>query len=219
MSITTRLQKVTQGLSPLQRALLVLEALRDGREPDPELRRIEDEQQRRVFNRYMGLLWVANHHLAAFLSIIEFRVEVAESRAHYFELFNEAAGLVEEHEGIKRTRGDRKWRERRGEITVPAFMRSLALEARDDGNAQVRHLWQELLAFDEVIEDLSPDFAGEDPLLPDLRQRAGSIRSRLSAAATKLGAGKLPEEPDAPFVDAYTAAVDEAFRHLNLVEH
>ncbi len=219
MSITARLQKVTQGLSPLQRALLVLQALRDGREPDPEWRRIDDEHHRRAFNRYMGLLWVANHQLGATLSIIAFRVEIAENAAHYFELFNEAAGLVEEHEGMKPTRGRRNWRQRKGEITVPAFMRSVSLEAKDDGFEQVRHVWQELLSFEQVVDDLASDFAGEDPLLPDLREQAAAIRSRLLSAATRLGAGKLPEAPDASFVEAYTAAVDEAFRYLNLVEH
>ena len=101
MSIATRLQGATQGLSPLQRALLVLQAVRDGKEPDPELRRIDDEQERRVFNRYMGLLWVINHQLGATLSVIEYRVEIAESHAHYSELFNEAAGLVDEHEAVR----------------------------------------------------------------------------------------------------------------------
>jgi hypothetical protein len=219
MSITARLQKVTQGLSPLQRALLVLQALREGKEPDPELRRIDDEQQRRAFNRYMGLLWVIKHQLGAVLSIIQSRVETAENHLHYFELFNQAAALVEEQEGVKPARGHRKWRQQKGEITVPAFLRSLALEARDDGSAQLRHLWQELQAFEQVVDDLASDFAGEDPLLPDLRERAADIRSRLLSAATRLGAGKLPDTPDPAFVEAYAATVDEAFKHLNLVEH
>jgi len=94
MSISARLQKATHSLSARERALLVLQALSEGREPDPDLRRIDDESQRRTFNRYMALLWAINHHLGAVASITSFRVEVVESAKYYFDLFNEAAGQL-----------------------------------------------------------------------------------------------------------------------------
>ena len=81
MTMQSRLQRATQSLTPLQRAVLVVQATREGREPDPELRRIDDEVQRRAFNRYMALLWVANYHLGAIASITAYRVEVAEQDA------------------------------------------------------------------------------------------------------------------------------------------
>ena len=45
MSIATWLERATQGLSPLQRAVLVLQRTFRGGEPAPEVRDIEDEQQ------------------------------------------------------------------------------------------------------------------------------------------------------------------------------
>jgi hypothetical protein len=47
MTMQTRLHKVTQSLSPLQRIALILRAQREGREPDPELYRDDDPQQRK----------------------------------------------------------------------------------------------------------------------------------------------------------------------------
>ena len=53
MSMAIWLYEATLGLSPLQRAVLVLQANREGREPAPE-RDIEDEQQTSM--RALGIL-------------------------------------------------------------------------------------------------------------------------------------------------------------------
>ncbi len=153
------------------------------------MRRIDDEQQCAAFNRYIGLLWVINHQLGTALNIIAFRVELAESAAYYFELFNQAAGLVEEHGGMKPTRGSRNWRQRKGEITVPVLMRSVALEAKDDGLVQVRHLWQELLAYDQVVGDLASDFTART-LLHECKQALLEANRHLECIKMEV---ELPE--------------------------
>ena len=213
MSIATRLQKATQALSPLQRAVLVLQATRKGREPDQELRRIDDPVQRRAFNRYMALLWVANHHLGAIASIISYRAELAEQAANDYALFNEVAGLVEEHEGLAPSKPTRNWRSK-GLVTVPEFLRGLALERRGKAVETVEHLWKETLALQAVCSELGEEFAAEDILLPAFHQQDAETRERLKEAARKVGLRKLPAEPGEEFVQLYRNTVQESFEHL-----
>jgi hypothetical protein len=217
MSLGTRLQRATQSLSPLQRAVLVLQATREGREPDPELRRIDDEVQRRAFNRYMGLLWVANHHLGAIASITAYRVELAEQAAHYTEVFNQAAALIEEHNSLKPTRAVRDWR-RKELTTAPELLRGLALERKDEALAQIEHLWKETLALESMWTELAEDFAGEDILLPEHRERHAESQERLRAAARTIGLRNLPASPDDEMLRACHETVAESFRHLGYSE-
>ena len=217
MSLSTRLQRVTQTLSPHERAILVLQALREGREPDPSLRRIDDEVQRRAFNRYMALLWVANHHLGAVASITSYRVELAEQGARYFELFNETAALIEEHHGLKPTRASRTWRTKEL-TTAPEVLRGLALERRDEAVEHVEHLWKETLALEAAWDELAADFAGEDIVLPESRERHRETQDRLRAAAKQVGLRHLPSEPEEAMLRSYQDVVAESLRHLGHAE-
>jgi hypothetical protein len=213
MTMQSRLQRVTQHISPLQRATLVLQAKKEGREPDPDLRQIDDEVQRRAFNRYMALLWVANHYLGAIASIISYRVELAEQAAQDHELFNEVAGLVEEREGLAPSKPSRNWRSK-DLVTVPEFLRGVALERRDKAAETVEHLWQETLALETVCAELAEEFGGEDILLPEFRQRDAETKQRLKDSARKVGLRKLPAEPGEEYLQVYHHAVQESFEQL-----
>jgi hypothetical protein len=218
MAIQTRLQKATQGLTPLQRAVLVLKAMQEGREPDPDLRRISDAQQRQAFNRFVSLLWMTNHHIGAIVNITAHRVQLVEDAKKYFELFNEAAALLEEAEGVKRSRGYMDWRKRE-QITASEMLRSLAIECRNEGIKHLIHLWQELQAQQLVRDDIASEFEGEDPLLPAYREIVEEARAELLSAADTFSARKLlPEVPGDDFVSSYQAMVNEAFRQLMLAE-
>ena len=217
MTMQSRLQRATHALSPLQRAVFVLQVLHDGREPDPELRRIDDPVQRRAFNRYMALLWVANHHLGSIAAITSHRVELAENAAHYWQLFNEVAGLMEEEHGLKPSKPFRNWRAR-PVVTVPGFLRSLALEARDDAVRTIEHLWKEALALESVWAELALEFDGEDIVLPENRERQDETRERLRVAAKTVGLRRLPAEPEDDMIQACHEAVSESFRHLGYAE-
>ena len=59
MTFTARLEKATQGLTPLQRIQLLLRANREDVPPDPNLSRVADPSQSRIFNRYVALLCVS----------------------------------------------------------------------------------------------------------------------------------------------------------------
>jgi hypothetical protein len=187
--------------------------MREGREPEQDLLRIDDEVQRRAFNRYMGLLWVANQHLGAIAGITAHRIALAENAAHYWELFNEAAGLVEEQNGLEKTKGSRNWRSKEV-VSVPEFLRSLALQARDEAVANVTHLWKEILALEAVTAELAEVFAGEDILLPEQQERVDVTREGLQEVAKKIGLRRLPAEPDDETMAVYRSAVEDSFRQL-----
>jgi hypothetical protein len=216
MSVAARLQKVTQNLSPLQRAVLVLQAVRDGREPDPDLRKIDDPVGRVAFNRYMAVLWIVDHQLGTVLNAVTLRLEAAEMVAYQHDLLNEAAGLVEEQEGVGPAKARRNWRDQE-EITVPSLLRGVALESRHRGVQAVSYLWQELIAIRSLWAELAREFAGEEPVSAELRSRADEAEAALRALAVRLKV-RLPVEPTVEVTDAYRALVNESFRRLGMVE-
>jgi hypothetical protein len=217
VTLSARLQKVTQGLTPHQRAVLVLQALREGREPDPELRRIDDPVLSRAFNRYMALLWVINQHLGAVSRVTALRVELVENAIYYAELFSKAAAIAQEREGGANPKAHRDWRTRK-ETTLTDLLLSLAQEAKRDGIANLTHLWKEACALQAVREELAADFEGVDPLLPAQRDDAEEARCRLLAAADTLGVRRRLVDRDEEYVGVYQQEVNESFRHLGLAE-
>jgi hypothetical protein len=217
MTLQSRLSKATQSLSPLQRAVLVVQAAREGRELGPELRRIDDGVQRRAFNRYMGLLWVANYHLGAIVAITAYRVEVAEQDAHYYKLLNEAATLIEEHEGLMPAKAVRNWR-RKEITTAPEMLRGMALERKADATTIIQLLWRETLGVEAVWSELAEDFGGEDIIMPDLRERHANAQERLRAIAKTVGLKRLPSEPGDELTRSFREAVSDSFHHLGYSE-
>jgi hypothetical protein len=195
-----------------------MQALREGREVDPAVRDIKDEQQRRAFNRYIAYLWVINHQLGAVASITAHRVEIAESEKTRFLLLNEAADEVDAAEGKPPSKAIRNWRNHKGTMEIAVFLRSLALECRDDGAAMVTHLWQEVASLEQVWADLSLEFAGEDVVTREYREMVTDVRARLRTCADAFGLKKLPSEPEAAFVESWTGLVNDSFHQLSIVE-
>jgi hypothetical protein len=214
MSITARLQKVTQGLSPLQRISLVLQALRDGRDADPELARIDDPQQKRVFNRYIALLFCCNAILGPRIHALGILCQDLEGAAERVRLLEQAAGVLEEENDLKRPRHARDWRNVRGRMGVNEFLRSLAAELRDDLLDVLALRWQELLAVELVWDELGEEFGGEDPVSPELRAKAAAASALLQALVKQMGGLRRLVEPDEATVAEARTAVDEAYRQL-----
>jgi hypothetical protein len=75
MSLASRLDRLTPALTGRQRAVLVLRAHAAGHEPDPELRQIADERERRNFERCMALIYVVNVELGAMLQGLLFHAQ------------------------------------------------------------------------------------------------------------------------------------------------
>lgn len=216
-TVATRLQKLTQELSPLQRAVLVLKEMREERDVDPVLLRIDDEPQRRAFNRYMMLLYVLNRELASVCRVVEDRTEQLETTLGYSETFNEAAQLIEVSEGWAPAKATRAWRTK-PKVTVPEFLRGLALELKDEAIEGVVFRWQELQALETVWAELSQDFQGEDAVLPQLRAQAADTAARLRTVAKHLGVTRRLVDGDDALLDQYRAYVNEGFQQLGLAE-
>ena len=120
--------------------------------------------------------------LGAINVITAHRVEAAEREKYRFLILNEAADLLVEAEGNPPSKARRHWRAGKGEIEVSVFLRSLALECRDEAAGLVELLWQEVTSLEQVWLELSADFAGEDIVVPSaarawtkLPERCGSL--------------------------------------------
>jgi len=213
MTIQARLQKVTQGLSPLQRIVLTLRAQREGREPDPELCRISDPQQNKAFNRYVALLYVINRELGALCYTASGFSRFLDSSADQIRLLEQAAGQLEDEHGVERSKRPRDWRGS-GEISVPEFLRSLAQELRRDLLNAVAQRWSEVGALEQVWGELAEEFGGEDPVSPEARSMAMETKGRLRALAQEFGSKRRLGAPDEASLTEVRRVVDEAFEKL-----
>ena len=216
MTFTARLEKATQGLTPLQRIQLLLRANREDVPPDPNLSRVADPSQSRIFNRYIALLCVINDTLGSRCQALRIVCQDLEDAAERIRLLEHAASLLEAEHGLKPPRRPRDWR-RPGQMEVNEFLRSLAREQRRDLVEVLALRWQELRAVELAWAELATEFGGEDPVGPELREIAVEGATALRALATELGATKRLTEPDEEMIAELEAALDEAFARLDLM--
>ena len=212
MTMQSRLQKLTQNLSPLQRIQLLLLAQREGREPDPELSRVADPQQNKAFNRYVALLYVINRELGAVCHLVSGWLEFLEYSANQIRLLEQGAGILEQDYEIERAKKPRDWRKERMEI--PEFMRSLAHDLRADLVTAVVQRWSEVAALEAVWVELSGEFGGEDPVGPELRELAEETKAGLLALAGEFGAKRRLGGVSEASLAEVRRTVDEAFEKL-----
>jgi transcription antitermination factor NusG len=213
MTMQGRLQKVTQSLSPLRRIALILRAQREGREPDPELYRDGDPQQRKAFNRYVALLYVINRELGALCHTLSGWSQFLESSAEQVGLLERAAEQLEEAEGIERVARPRDWRSAQ-QMEVPEFLRSLGAELQRDLLKTVAQRWSEVGAVEQVWSELAEEFAGEEPVTPELRKLAAETRDRLQALVKEFGGKRRLGPPTEAALTETRQVVDAAFEQL-----
>jgi hypothetical protein len=208
-----RLQKVTQGLSALQRITLVLRAEHEGREPDPELSHNSDPQQRKTYNRYVALLYVINQELGALCFTVSRFTEFLDSSAYQIRLLEQAAGILATDEGIEPARRPRDWRTT-AQMPVSEFLLRVAREQRDDLLTMVGQRWRELAALETVWAECAEEFAGEDPVASELRSLADETKRKLLALAQEFGGKRRLKGPDEDSLVEARSRVDEAFERL-----
>jgi hypothetical protein len=212
MTLQTRLQKVTQNLSPLQRISLMLQAQKEGRDSDPELGHVTDPQQSKAFNRYVALLYVINRELGAVCHLVSGWAEFLDHSANQVRLLEQGAGILEEDHRIERVKRPRDWRKHNMEI--PEFMRSLAQDLRADLIAALAERWSELAALEVVWEELAAEFGGEDPVGPELRELATETKDRLLSVSREFGAQRRLAGASEASLAEVRRTVDEAFAKL-----
>ena len=211
MNFATQLKNVTQGLSPLQRAQLVLRAYEQEERPAPELLRFADRTQGRIFDRYMGLAFIANRELGHVLLTISAHTDRLETHRTHALLFDSAVQQIEEQEGPSKT--PRNWRKLES-MSAGELFRGLAKDARGDAVALLLHLWSEVAAVEVIWAELTTEFDGVDPIQAGLREQAGELKARLEAVATDLKVKKRQAAPDADHQDQYHAWIDNGLEQL-----
>ena len=211
LNLTTQLKNVTQGLSPLQRAQLVMRAYERDEPSDPELLRFADRAQGRIFDRYMGLAFIANRELGHVLLTLSAHTDRLETHRTHALLFDSAVKQIEEQEGPSRT--PRDWRKLET-MSASELFRGLTKDARNDAVALLIHLWRELAALEVIWAELATEFDGVDPIQAGLREQVRDLRERLEAVATDLKVKKRPAAPDADHLDKYHSWIDNGLEQL-----
>ena len=80
MSIDQRLSRLAPALTAQERAILILEAWKDGRPEDPSWRRSMPADQAPAFNRYIEQMNLANVLLGRLISVLHLQVEALQTR-------------------------------------------------------------------------------------------------------------------------------------------
>ena len=216
MSLTARLDRLTPALSGRQRAILAMRSIAAGLEPDRDLWRIDDEQERRAFNRCIALFYVANTELGMVLHTIRFHLDrVAEDNT--FEMLREASEMaardLDQPADLKNAR---RWRSKR-EVTVPEFLLGVAEEVRAQTLARLLARAAELRAVEDAWEGLAGEF-GEPILAAEVRESADAAWHSLREQVQRLGGPKRLPEADAAFTDILREKVERAFQQFRQVE-
>jgi hypothetical protein len=97
---------------------------------------------------------------------------------------------------------------------VPEFLRSLAQELRRDLLYGLSLRWSELGALEQFWQELSEEFAGEDPVAPQLRAKANETRERLLRLAAEFGGKRRLLPPSEDQLGELRRLVDDAFDNL-----
>lgn len=217
MTIGKRLDRLTPALSGKERAVMAIQAQNEGREPDRDLLTINDAAQRRQYDRYIGLAYVASAELGMLCQVVKNQADHAASAAHAFEVIEEASGILaaELGEAVDQ-RKVRAWRKQK-QVTIPEFLAGLALEVRESAVAEVVTRWKELQALEQVWEALRAEFDGTDPVVPEVRELANAAAITLQELADRYRIKRLPD-PEQADIDQTWSLVDQAFDLLKLVK-
>jgi hypothetical protein len=101
MSLDQRLSRLAPALTAQERAILILEAWKDGRQEDPAWRLHMPREQTSAFNHYIELMNQANVVLGKIIGVISFQAEALEQR----EAWLVGLTLWQEHIGRDQARG------------------------------------------------------------------------------------------------------------------
>jgi len=99
-------------------------------------------------------------------------------------------------------------------MEVPEFLRRLALELREDLVTAVVQRWGEVAAIEAVWEELAQEFAGEDPVSPELRVIAEEAKRRLLGLASEFGCKRRLNGATEANLAEVRRTVDEALDKL-----
>jgi hypothetical protein len=219
-ALDARLSKLLPALSARERAVLALRAQNAGQDA-AAIRRSMPAEQRHEYNRYMGLVFVAGCQMGALVYVIKNQVENLSFDLDRIDQLERAATVLEEDDPESvAAHPVRPWRQRQRQsehLTVPEFLRSLALELKEDAFKELSVRWRELRAVEIVLDEIAEQFDGEDALHPDARGWLTNSRSAALRVTERLGRKRLPE-PGEDYLSRTRALIDQGFAALGLVE-
>jgi len=219
MSLAARLNRLTPALSGKQRALLVLRANLDGREPDRALLTMPADQ-RREYNYFISLAFVSNSTLGTLLRSLTWIVDALEGNVDEYAMLARAAKMFEEaFEETPDLDEVRKW-QKSSNVTLPLFLRGLEADIKASGLQRLLLLWQELRGVELVWAEIAGECDGDDLRHPDLVAEATALRSRLLELIQNVSAkrAKKPPEPSEESLRGIRHQVDEAMRMFGFRE-
>ncbi len=174
-----RLDRLYGALTPKERATLVLQAWKEGREPDRRLiRASRSEQKAHEYNRLIDLLRTAASDLTHYLACLHLLVGQLELKFSWFLSV-------------------RAWG---NELHAPdPHVDELADALRRQLGEGIAANWRQLGALEMVVAEVADEVDGEDVLHPEARALLTESRTQLLALREKLERYTGPlalDEPD-----------------------
>ena len=191
MSIDQRLSRLAPALSAQERAILVLEAWKDGRQEDPAWRLHMPQEQAKAFNYYIDLMNKANGVLGRLVSHLHVEAEKVELREgwllsltvwqdHVDEISQAVHAEVKAPAGRKRLEAVLDWRPSTSEGEVLPTMPASVIEMLKKTTAYgLISTWVEMKCVEVLVEEIAGAFNGIDPLRPVFREKLESTREKL----------------------------------------
>ena len=191
-----RLDHLSTGLSPRERAVMRLRAFKDDAPEPSGLYRSTPDAQIPEINRLLALANATHREITWYAVWLQSRTDticLRSALASAFALMGSPGSALD----------DPRLEDRSEAITATVA-------------AELAKLWAELLALDEVIREVGEQFAGEEPLHPDCRALLDETRQRVLALANDLrlscGELALPTEPAPRVREALAALIEREAR-------
>lgn len=187
-----RVDGLFKGLTARERGLLVLQALKDGKDEDPQVKLAMPDSQVDTFNRLIALLNGTNLHLGPYVLLIKSLVDQTSLRVGWLMTVT-LLGIRDEKEKS---------------LSLVAEVTEALIEHLKSG---VAFQWQELRAVELATDEVTQEFAGEDPMIPQLRSvfdRAKAELTDIAETLNRFGIEVELKEPDDEALDRVRSLVE-----------
>lgn len=153
-----RLDRLFPVLTPRERAVLVLRAWKEDREPEPQLLQSRRPSDAHEYNRLIGLLQASSGELTHFAVLVHFGVKELGTRFAWFL----TAVLWGNELDVEYPRAEQLC-----DLLAEKLRAGISLRS------------QELDALDVVLGEIAEEFDGEDPIKPSVRAIVEETRVEL----------------------------------------
>jgi exonuclease VII small subunit len=191
-----RVVKMFGALTAVERALLILQAWKEGREEDAAVRLTLPYEQGREFDHLIFLMNEVNCSLGTYIS---FLYEKAAQLDLFFGWLHSLTILALSHSdrlddvlqlakdpaafSRKQLKELEAAREEVRQIVGYSGVREMLLSSLSDG---MQRGWRDVRSVELVVEEAVKEFEGEDPLLPQVRKVLDGARKKIEDVRSSL---------------------------------